>query len=56
MTSLEQTVLALVSACYGLPPACGRCLRANIQYGILRAIQSTRQLLKIIKDEGGEAM
>ncbi|XP_063585500.1 cyclin-D1-binding protein 1 homolog [Penaeus indicus] len=56
MTSLEQAVLSLVSACYGLPPACGKCLRDNVQYGILRAIQSTRQLLKIIKDEGGEAM
>ncbi|XP_042882372.1 cyclin-D1-binding protein 1 homolog [Penaeus japonicus] len=56
MTSLEQAVLALVSVCYSLPPTYGRCLRANVQYGIVRAIQSTRQLLKIIKDEGGEVM
>lgn len=56
LTAVEQAVLAMVSTFYRLSPRHGHVLRNNVKYSCVQAIQSTRQLLKIIKDEGGEAI
>ncbi|XP_045623054.1 cyclin-D1-binding protein 1 homolog isoform X1 [Procambarus clarkii] len=56
LTSVEQAVLSLVSVFYSLSPVYGSVLHSNVQYAVVRAIQAARLLLKVIKDEGGEAI
>lgn len=56
LTAVEQAVLALASTFYRLSPIHGQVLRDNVRYSCVRAIQAARQLLKIIKDEGCEAV
>lgn len=52
LTALEQAILSLVSCYYRLPLSQGETLHSYLQHAVVRAIQSSRQLLKIIKDEG----
>lgn len=56
VTGVEQAVLSLVSVFYRLSSDYGSVLHFNVQYAVVRAIQSARLLLKVIKDEGGEAV
>ncbi|XP_071524592.1 cyclin-D1-binding protein 1 homolog isoform X1 [Panulirus ornatus] len=56
MTAVEQAVLSMVSLYYRLSPVHGSALRSSVQYAVVRAIQAARLLLKVIKDEGGEAL
>ncbi|CAL4068016.1 unnamed protein product, partial [Meganyctiphanes norvegica] len=52
LTALEQAVLSLVSCFYRFPLSQGETLHSYLQHAVVRAIQASRQLLKIIKDEG----
>ncbi|KAK7079764.1 hypothetical protein SK128_012272 [Halocaridina rubra] len=56
LTAVEQAVLAMVSTFYRLSPVHGQVLRSNVKFHCVQAIQAVRQMLKIIKDEGGEAV
>ncbi|KAK3863925.1 hypothetical protein Pcinc_030341 [Petrolisthes cinctipes] len=56
LSAVEGTVVCLVAVWYKLPANTGITLKEEVRYAVVYAIQSTRQLLKIIKDEGGEAV
>ena len=56
MTCVEQAVLCLVSLFHKLPLTLGITLHTHVKYEIVKAIQAVRNLLKAIKDEGGEAV
>lgn len=56
LTRVEETVLCLVSLYHKLPLTVGVTLHTHVQHEVMKAIQAVRNLLKVIKDEGGEAV
>ncbi|KAL7643424.1 UNVERIFIED_CONTAM: hypothetical protein RMT77_005406 [Armadillidium vulgare] len=56
LLGIEQTVLALVSVCYKFNPLWGNTLHQALIANTVEAVQSTRKLIRIIKDEGGSGV
>lgn len=56
LTCVEQAVLSLVSVFHKLPLSLGITLHTHVQYEAVKAVQAVKNLLKVIKDEGAEAV